>query len=235
MASARREHDAGWPGAAEQTCREVLARAPDHTGALHLLGVIALQAGRHHEAIGLLTQAVTLRPDEASYLCNLGEAHRALGELAQALACQRQALALDPALAEAHHNLALVEEALGRHGEAEASYRQALALKPTLADAANQLARLLAGKGQSAETSAPLESGPAPASRSAAARRLAGTPQDRGGGAPEGRPATQSVSAKKQVMLPPLNSSTMGRGDASNAPSRPTRVRVAARSGKRAR
>jgi Flp pilus assembly protein TadD len=114
MAAAGREHAAGRHGAAEQVCREVLARAPDHTEALHLLGVIALQAGRPHEAIGLITQAVALRPDAASYLCNLGEAHRAVGEHGQALACQRQALALDPALAEAHNSLGRIQEAQGQ-------------------------------------------------------------------------------------------------------------------------
>ena len=168
IAGARGLDAAGRIGAAEQACRRTLARTPDDTEALHLLGVVALQAGRPHEAIGLLTQAVALRPDRAPYLCNLGEAHRAVGELAQALACQRQALALDPALAEARHNLGLLQQAQGRSGEAAQ----------------------------------------APA---------------------------QSASAKKQVVAPPLNSSTIGRGAASNSPSRRTSVRVAASSGKRAR
>jgi tetratricopeptide (TPR) repeat protein len=171
IAGARR-HEAGRIGAVEQACRQALVRTPDDTEALHLLGVVALQAGRPHEAIGLLTQAVALRPDRAPYLCNLGEAHRAVGELAQAQACQRQALALDPALAEAHHNLGLLQQAQAQSDEPAPSRRQALA---------------------------------------------------------------QFASAKKQVVAPPLNSSTIGRAPGSNSPSRRTSVRVASSSGKRAR
>jgi Flp pilus assembly protein TadD len=172
IAGARGHEAAGRIGAAEQACRRALACTPDDTEALHLLGVVALQAGRPHEAIGLLTQAVALRPDRAPYLCNLGEAHRAVGELAQAQACQRQALALDPALAEAHHNLGLLQQAQAQSDEPAPSRRQALA---------------------------------------------------------------QFASAKKQVVAPPLNSSTIGRAPGSNSPSRRTSVRVASSSGKRAR
>lgn len=136
IACARREQDARRPGAAGRDGRRALALAPDDTEALHLLGVLALQAGRPQEAALLIAQAVALRPGAAAYLCNLGEAHRALGELNQALACQRLAIALDPTLAAAHLDQGLALQALGRPAEAAASYRQALALQPTLADAA---------------------------------------------------------------------------------------------------
>ena len=131
MARGHREPAAGRPGTAAPACHEARRRAPD-TELLHLLGVVALQAGRPLDAALLIGQAVTLCPGKAAYLCNLGEAYRAAGELAQALACQRQAIALDPALAVAHLNQGLALQALGKKGAAAASYQRALALEPAL-------------------------------------------------------------------------------------------------------
>ena len=147
---------------------------------------------------------------------------------------------------QAHHNHGLIQQAQGQHGAAEASYRQALALRPTLADAELNLGHLLAIEGRTAEAVAHLERALALAPDSAAAQgSLAKALRDRGPLRPPGagvrsraaeeRAEAQSVSAKKQLMLPPLNSSTMGRGCGSNSPSSWTSERVAARSGKRAR
>ena len=234
-ADARRQHDERHEAAAPG-CRQPFGRAADTTEVLHLLGVVAIQAGRPHEAVGLIAQAIALHPDRAAYFCNLGEAHRALGELAEALACQRQALALDPTLAAAHNNLGLVQQAQGGPGAARASYRPALALKPTLATAAINPGTVGASDGRTAAAVIRFEHA------LALAPRPAGAPaQPRSGVAGSGRrvacasnpqalalgPAiallderleARSVSAKRQLVLPPLTPSTMDHGG-SNPPS----------------
>jgi len=51
---AMRHHQAGRSREAEQLYRQILAREPKHAGALHYLGVIAHQAGRHDIAADLI-------------------------------------------------------------------------------------------------------------------------------------------------------------------------------------
>jgi len=50
----------------------VLAVQPDHAEALHLLDVVAHQAGRHDLAIELIIQAIKQDGQNAAYFCNLG-------------------------------------------------------------------------------------------------------------------------------------------------------------------
>src|SRR6476469_8104932 len=60
-------HQAGRLAPAEACYRRVLAAHPDHADALHLLGVIAHQAGRHDLAIGLINQAIKQNAQNAGY------------------------------------------------------------------------------------------------------------------------------------------------------------------------
>ncbi len=50
-------HREGRVGEAEDACRSILAEAPEHARALHLLGVLRFASGRADEAIGLLERA----------------------------------------------------------------------------------------------------------------------------------------------------------------------------------
>src|SRR4029450_723248 len=63
---------------AEQLCRWVLGVKADYFDALYLLGIIAGQAGRAHEAIELLSRALLVNPASADAHYNQGVA---LGEL----------------------------------------------------------------------------------------------------------------------------------------------------------
>ena len=49
-----RLHQEGKSAEAEEVYRPILQREPDHAGALHLLGVVRHQRGRHEEALGLI-------------------------------------------------------------------------------------------------------------------------------------------------------------------------------------
>ena len=58
LATARGLHDAGRIAEAERLYRRILAADPDNAPALHLLGVVALQAGQFQAAVDLIGQAI---------------------------------------------------------------------------------------------------------------------------------------------------------------------------------
>ena len=96
LAIAFQHHQAGRLAEAEQIYRQILAAEPNHADALHLLGVIAHQMGRHEVAVEYIGRAIGLKADAAAYHNSLGEARRALRRLPEALACYRRALELEP-------------------------------------------------------------------------------------------------------------------------------------------
>jgi predicted O-linked N-acetylglucosamine transferase (SPINDLY family) len=150
-------HHAGRLAEAERLYREVLARAPDHTDALHLLGVLACQAGQWDAAIDLIGQAVARQPMVAAYHSNLGETYRKAGRLDEAAAAFRRALELAPNLAAAQNSLGIVLKDLGQPAEALRSYRRALALEPNYAEALTNLAAALREQGEREQALAALD------------------------------------------------------------------------------
>lgn len=113
----------------------ILAVAPAHFGAMHLLGVVRHQQGRHRDSVDLITAALRIEPNDAAAHANLGLALRQLGRADDALASHDRALALNPGFAQAHNNRGNALRDLGRHAEALASYDRALALKPDYVNA----------------------------------------------------------------------------------------------------
>jgi protein O-GlcNAc transferase len=67
------KHQQGFLDQAAQLDLKVLSREPEHADALHLLGVVAHQQGRHAQAIGLIRQALALKPGVAMYHAKLAE------------------------------------------------------------------------------------------------------------------------------------------------------------------
>ena len=115
---------------AEKFYLAVLRDDDGHFNALHLLGVLRAQQGRHHEAIDLMTRALERNPASAEAHGNLGNALYELDRHEQAVASCLRAIAIKPDFQEAHYNLGNALHALNRHREAIASYDRALALKP---------------------------------------------------------------------------------------------------------
>jgi protein O-GlcNAc transferase len=62
---AMQHHRAGRVAEAEQLYRQILAIDPRHADSLHLLGVIAHQAGRLDIALDLIGQSIALKPNYA--------------------------------------------------------------------------------------------------------------------------------------------------------------------------
>jgi tetratricopeptide (TPR) repeat protein len=135
LAMAIQHHRAGRLQAAEQIYRQILQAEPNHADAIHLLGVIAHQAGKHRIAVEYIGRAIGLNRTEAAYHNNLGEAYRALRRVPEAVACYRRALELKPDYAEAHNNLDAALNDRRKLDEAVAWCRRALETRPDCAEA----------------------------------------------------------------------------------------------------
>ncbi len=108
-------------------------------------------AGRHAEAVEVLTAALRLRPDYAEGHANLGVALEHLGQLAEAEAAHREAIRLRPGFAEAHCNLgnvlrkrALSQNLLGQRRAGNGSSASLSLLNDSLRGVASSL-RLASG------------------------------------------------------------------------------------------
>ncbi len=130
MRLAEQHQAAGRLQQAEMVLRQVLQALPGHAPALHLLGIVAHQAGNTEMGARLLGQAVERQPDAALYHANLGEMHRLLGHLDEAIRHGERAVALDANLAMAHGNLGIAWYDKGDMEKAEACQQRALALQP---------------------------------------------------------------------------------------------------------
>jgi Flp pilus assembly protein TadD len=140
-------HRAGRRDQAEQVCRWVLEREPDHAQALHLLGTMMLQSGRAVEARLPLQRAAALEPDQVAYHATLASALIALSDVDEAMASMRRVLGLRPDRAEAHNDLGVLLACKGQLSEAEDCFRQTLRLQPNHAHANNNLGNLLNQQG----------------------------------------------------------------------------------------
>ena len=114
---------------------EILAAAPNHIQALHLLTAIAVRTGHPEECIEHASRALALEPRHVEVLCNRGIALRALDRIEAALEDYERVLALRPNFVPAFNLKGVALAALNRHEEAIASYSAALALDPNFAPA----------------------------------------------------------------------------------------------------
>jgi len=128
-------HQKGKLADAERIYGEVLHLQPNHFGALHLLGVIALQTRRTERGVELIRKAIGLNAKVAAAHSNLGNALKDLKRSEEALASYDKAIALRPDFAEAYCNRGNALTDLMRPADALASYDKALALKPNYAEA----------------------------------------------------------------------------------------------------
>lgn len=102
---------------------------------MHLLGVLALHARQHDQAVEWFTRAIRKHP-KAEYLSSLGIALKQQGRLDEALRVFDKAVQLKPDDAELWKHLAGGLAALGRVSEALLSYQHALKLDPSHWEAA---------------------------------------------------------------------------------------------------
>ena len=123
-------HRQGQLAAAEKGYARILKSFPDQFDALHLLGLLKLQAGKAGEAQRLITSALKVAPASPDAHANLGLVLGALKRPADALASFDRALALDANHFEALANRGNVLLDLGRNEDALAALDQVLARDP---------------------------------------------------------------------------------------------------------
>ena len=124
-----RHHQAGELQQAEALYRQVLSVNPRHADSLHLLGVIARQAGKPAVAIDFLGEAIRIQPRAAAYHTSCGNAFRDLGQTEKAEAAYRKALRLEREFPEALANLGGLLVEAGRFEEAEKVCRKAVRVR----------------------------------------------------------------------------------------------------------
>ena len=143
IALEEQHRDAGRLAQAESLCRQVLQAQPKNPAALHLLGIIAHQAGNASAGIELLKQAIAANDRVALYHSNLGEMSRLAGRIEEAIAAGRRAIELQPNHPPALNNLGIAYYDHGEYNVAEQYYRRAIALEPRFAEAHSNLGNAL--------------------------------------------------------------------------------------------
>ncbi|GGC61849.1 tetratricopeptide repeat protein [Undibacterium terreum] len=135
--SARLLHEAGQLEQARSVYEHILSIEPAHADTLHLLGVMAHQAGDHRQAIKLIQQAIDAapRPVPAIYYNNMGSALRAAGRHQDAMIAFSLGIHVDKNYAPGYFNLGVAMSGQGDWEAALQRFSQALDLKPDFADA----------------------------------------------------------------------------------------------------
>ncbi len=157
FAAAMGHHQAGRLNEAERLYLQILKIDPRHADALHFLGVLAHQIGRHDVAVDLIGRAIAQNGRVPAFHNNLGNALKAQGKLQDAAASYGGALAHDPNHVGALFNLGLVLQTQGKLEEAAACYRRALNFKHDYAEAHGNLGNTLQAQGKLEEAVASYE------------------------------------------------------------------------------
>ncbi len=126
---------AGRLAQAETVLRQLLQQRPNHPEALHLLAIVAHQAGKTNIAIELIERALTINPKVAVFQSNIAEMYRRVGNPQRAIAHGEHAIALNANSADAHNNLGIAHYDIGDMDGAVRCYDKAIALRPRFAEA----------------------------------------------------------------------------------------------------
>jgi predicted TPR repeat methyltransferase len=158
LSGAMEHHRAGRLRKAALIYREILDRQPEHSEALHLLGVVRHQVGEHADALALIDQSLGIQPTAAA-LNNKGEVLRALQRFDEALDCYRNALRLQTEFADAFRNMGFVFKDQGFLGQAEAQFREGIGRFPCHAGSYLSLGMILCEQNRSDEALAIYDEG----------------------------------------------------------------------------
>ena len=148
FAKASLDHQAGRLGSAETGYRRILEANPNFAGALHGLGLIAMQMNDAEAAQGLIGRAVAIDPDHPDFQMHLGMALHASGRPEAGIANLRRAIALAPDHGAAHYNLGQGLMQNGKEEEAVRHFERAREITPGDANTLNALATALIAIGR---------------------------------------------------------------------------------------
>ncbi|MHC4396950.1 MAG: tetratricopeptide repeat protein [Planctomycetota bacterium] len=148
MQVAMQHHQAGRLQQAEQLYSLILQSNPNHSAALHSMGLIAYQTNRYEVAVDLVDRAIAANPKIPEYHNTMGAVFKVLGKLEEAINAYQRAILLKPNYVNVYNNLGVALRAKGRYVEAVANYKQAIQLEPAFTDAYYNLANVLRDQGQ---------------------------------------------------------------------------------------
>jgi len=151
MQLAMQNHNAGNLQQAEALYRNVLQADPNHSDALHLLGVLAAQVERYDIACELIQKAISINNAVPDYYSNLGNALKDQGKLAEAISYYQQAIVLNPNDANVYYNLGNALQDQGQLAEAITAFQHALSLNPQFCQVYNNLGKALKEQKQPAD------------------------------------------------------------------------------------
>jgi protein O-GlcNAc transferase len=120
---------------AERLFRTMLAREPEHFGALNLLTIVMMSRGRFEEAETFITRALKINPGSAASFYNYGIILRMLGKPRRALEQFDRALRLDPNAWETWNSRGTVRNELKEYDRAIADFDKAISINPNYCDA----------------------------------------------------------------------------------------------------
>ena len=132
-------HREGRVAEAEQGYRQILDVDPNHADSLHLLGMIAYNAGDCETAVERIRRAIELNPRASSYHLNLGNVLQHLGLARDAGTCYLHALRIKPDLVEAQVNLGHLFLSAEDTANAIRWYESAIALRPEMPEVHKKL------------------------------------------------------------------------------------------------
>ncbi|HET8997010.1 MAG TPA: tetratricopeptide repeat protein [Acetobacteraceae bacterium] len=133
---------------AEAIAQAIVAAEPRHFDALHLLGVLCINAKRPADAAGYLRRALAERPTNAEAQYHLGNAMLDLQLYDAAQVAFETALRLAPGHYDATNNLGNALAGAGRHEEAIERFREALLIRPHAAPTLYNLGQSLVALGR---------------------------------------------------------------------------------------
>jgi tetratricopeptide (TPR) repeat protein len=140
-------HQAGRLENADVIYQELLRADPRNPDMLHLSGVVALQTGRHENALDLIGRAIAENSGIALYHRNMALTLEALDRAGDALSHFAKAAELAPAETENHLRLAHAFDRAGRPADAAVSFRRAIETEPRDAEIHTSLAVTLINLG----------------------------------------------------------------------------------------
>lgn len=115
--------------AAEKNFRNALSQLPSDIEAKYFLGALLVQQNQNDEALTLLTEVKSARPDLWGTSYYLGKAQLALGKPAAALPLLQEAARRAPNESPVQYQLARAYQALGRRAEATQAFAKVARLK----------------------------------------------------------------------------------------------------------
>lgn len=140
---AMQQHQSGELQQAMLLYQQILQADPNHSDALHLLGVIAAQQSQYQNAVDYIHKAIAINAHIAAYHVNLGNALQSSGQFDTAIASYQQALKLEPNDVEALCYLGMCFNRQGHVTKAVECYVRASELAPQDAQIHYYLAEIL--------------------------------------------------------------------------------------------